>query len=228
LTGCAGTFQLPFTTCARTGTKLLCRSCDLRNLTAQRNRGKVRGLTDLAIAHAVDAVERGRLHARLRQESTGQRVKTHNQGRYVAPRTRAQAPHHKSGVKRRTEPPAKSWAVSFGILGKCILGKPMSMFMDGNCAESNPLLRTILQRELGRCAERRTHGGRGGRMHIGTPRSRCGRRAKQAHSGHAPGTSRRRERRGAVETCTCCVQVEGTWRGTRSRQSAGRRARVAS
>ena len=131
----------------------------------------MQGLTDLAIAHSVDAVERGRLHARLRQERRGHRVKTRNLGRSVAPRTLAQAPNHKSGARRKTEPPAKSWAVSFGILGKCILGKPMSMpmFMDGNCAESTRLLRTILQREQGRCTERRTHGGGGVRRLMVTP-----------------------------------------------------------
>ena len=158
----------------------------MRNVTAQCNRSKVQGLTDLAIAHSVDAVERGRLHARLRQERRGHRVKTRNLGRSVAPRTRAQAPNHKSGARRKTEPPAKSWAVSLGILGKCILGKPMSMFMDGNCAASTSL-RSILKREQGWCAERRTHGGQvvGG---ITAPRARLqptqSRRTRGTHPEH--------------------------------------------
>jgi hypothetical protein len=58
----------------------------------------------------------------------------------------------------------------------------------------------------------------GGRRHNGTPRSAAA-DAKQAHAGHAPGTLRRTERRGEVETCTYVV-------GTSSRQwqDGGQRA----
>ena len=44
-----------------------------------------------------------------------------------------------SAVCMLAEPPAKSFAVSLGNLGKCILGKPMSMPMSmrGNCARNS-------------------------------------------------------------------------------------------
>ena len=85
-----------------------------RRTNAQSNRDKARWLTDLAIAHAVDAVERGRLHTRLRQESTGQRVKTHNLGRYVAPRTAHTRPitnqERSAGPSRQQNPGPSAWA----------------------------------------------------------------------------------------------------------------------